>query len=349
MHKSLTDVEVVDTTRERVKTDDDVHTVSLDGVVGDGLEVLLLVTVVELRSGNLDPCCVSGRDSESVHTDRSELVNGRGVEERCVTGFKSRAALVTKGLAESPFVRSGGGVGNAGPPDRVVGLLLLEPTAKVSTVGLEGLPVDETAGSSGLSGGGGAGSSSCRADDPGRSSGLLASSSIGGAGETVRVGDGVLVAVVVRSLVGSVRRSPGLGVKVAVLANGDVVTGQDVSVEELASGLVCLHVGGGLSIASSGTERSIEGTTGEDLRVEESGLAIAVVRSVNGSVAIVGRRGEAISRLNGVVDVAVGTSNDDLEVASPLSSIVGVGRGDWATPEDTLCELLALVGRESWV
>lgn len=225
-------------------------------------------------------------------------------------------------------------------------LLLLEPTAKVSTIGLEGLPVDETSSSSGLSGGGRAGSSSCRADDPSRSSGLLASTSIGGAGETVRVRDGVLIVVAVRSLVGSVRRSPGLRVKVAVLANGDVVTGQDVGVEELASGLVCLHVGGGLSIASSGTERSIERTTGEDLRTEESGLAVAVVGSVNGSVAVVDRGSEAISRLDSVVDVAVGTSNDDLEVASPLSSVVGVGRGDWATPEDTLCESSARVNRK---
>lgn len=120
------------------------------------------------------------------------------------------------------------------------------------------------------------------------------------------------------------------------MANGDVVAGQDVSIEELASRLVGLQVGGTLGIASGGAEAGIERTTSEDLGTEEGRLAVAVVGSVNGSVAVVYRRGEAIGRLNGVVDVSVGTSNDDLKVASPLSSVVGVGRGYWATPENAL-------------
>lgn len=204
VHKSLTDVEVVDTTRERVKANNNVHAIGVDGVVGDGLEVLLLVTVVESRSGDLNPCRISCWDSEGVHADGGKLVNSRSVEEGGIAGFKSGAALVAEGLAESPFVRSGGGVGDAGPPDRVVSLLLLEPSAKVGSICLEGVPVDETASSSGLSGGSRAGSSSCRADDPGGSGGLLAGTSIGGAGETIRVRDGVLVTVAVGSLVGSI-------------------------------------------------------------------------------------------------------------------------------------------------
>ena len=186
-------------------------------------------------------------------------------------------------------------------------------------------PVDKASGSGGLSSGSGAGSGSCRADNPGGSSGLLAGTSIGRRAETVRVRDGVLVATAVGSLVSGVRAGPGLGVKVAVLANGDVVTRQNVSVEELASSLVCLQVGSGLSIASSSAEAGIERTSGEDLAAEESALAVAVNGSINCSVAVVVGRAKAISGLDGVVHVSVGSSDNDLELASVLSSIVGVG------------------------
>lgn len=137
VHESLTNVEVVDTTGERVKADNDVHAVGVDGVVGDGLEVLLLVTVVKSGARNLDPCGVSCRDTESVDTNRGELINGRVVQEAGVTGLKGGATLVTKSLAERPLVGSGRQVGNASPPDRIVSLLLFQPTAEVSSVGLE--------------------------------------------------------------------------------------------------------------------------------------------------------------------------------------------------------------------
>ncbi|KAH0194783.1 hypothetical protein KCV03_g230, partial [Aureobasidium melanogenum] len=103
------------------------------------------------------------------------------------------------------------------------------------------------------------------------------------------------------------------------LANGNVVTGQDVSVEELASGLVCLHVG----------------TTGEDLGAEESGLVVAVVGSVNGSVAIVDRRGEAIGRLNALLALAEGFRNRAARDGVTLSSaLLRVVRGKVGEAED---------------
>ena len=92
----LTDVETVDTTWEVVETDNNVHVVALNGVLGNGAEVLLLVTVVKSgawnllwqllalgitveRSGTYDPSGVGGWNAESVDTDRGELVNGGGV------------------------------------------------------------------------------------------------------------------------------------------------------------------------------------------------------------------------------------------------------------------------------
>lgn len=109
------------------------------------------------------------------------------------------------------------------------------------------------------------------------------------------------------------------------MANGDVVARQDVSVEELASGLVCLEVGSGLSIASSSAKAGIERTSGEDLAAQESALTVAVNRSIDSRAAVVAGRGVTISRLDGVVDVSVGSSDNDLELASVLASIVGVG------------------------
>jgi len=186
-------------------------------------------------------------------------------------------------------------------------------------------PVNEAASSGGLGSGSGAGSSSSRAYNPGGSSGLLAGTGISRAAESVRVRDSVLVATAVGSFVSGVRAGPGLGVKVAVLANGDIVARQNVSVEELASSLVCLQVGSGLSIASSSAKAGIEGTSSEDLAAEESALTVAINGSVNCSVAVVVGRAEAISGLDGVVHVSVRSSDNDLELASVLSSIVGVG------------------------
>jgi len=128
MHGGFTNVEVVSTTGERVETDNNVHAVVLDGMVGDELEPVLLVAVVLLGARNLDPSAVSGGNSESVDTDGSELVNGRCVQERLVTCLHDLSAPVTKSWAETPFISNRSGVDtDAGPPDGVMGLLLLQP------------------------------------------------------------------------------------------------------------------------------------------------------------------------------------------------------------------------------
>lgn len=138
--ESLTDVKAVDTTGQGVKADNDVHAILLDSVVGDGAKVLLLVASVELRARNLDPGGVGRRDTESVDTDGSKLVDRGGVQEGCIASLERRAALGTKVAAERPLVW-GTGVERVEPLG-VVGLLLGQPTAQVSTVGLVGLPVD---------------------------------------------------------------------------------------------------------------------------------------------------------------------------------------------------------------
>lgn len=144
VHESLPNVKAVDTTRKRVQANDDVHVVFGYSIVGDGLQVSLLVTAIELRPRNLDPGGVGRRDAKSVDTNRSELIDSTGVQERGVASLKDRSALGAKHLAESPLVR-GIGAAHRLPPERVVSPLLCKPAAKVGTVGLEGLPVDELA------------------------------------------------------------------------------------------------------------------------------------------------------------------------------------------------------------
>lgn len=143
-HQTLTNVQVVDTAGEGVETDNDVHAVLLNGVLGDLAQVGELVTVVELGARDVNPGSIGCRDTQGVDADTCELVDGRLVEEVGVAGLESRAALVAKSTAESPLIRGLRGLAaERSPPDGIVGLLLLEPSSQVGTVGFEVSPVDE--------------------------------------------------------------------------------------------------------------------------------------------------------------------------------------------------------------
>lgn len=69
MEESLANVEVVDATKKRVKTNDDVHLVLLDDVVGDLAEVRSLVSVTEGRSRNINPRSIGGGNAQNVDSD----------------------------------------------------------------------------------------------------------------------------------------------------------------------------------------------------------------------------------------------------------------------------------------
>lgn len=111
MAESLTNVEGVDTTWQRVQADDDLHVVLGSSVVEQVGKVRLLVTVVELRPGPVDPSRVVGGNSESVDTVLGKSVNvGLGVPGSVVV-LESWATLVTEGLAQGPFVDGARGQG----------------------------------------------------------------------------------------------------------------------------------------------------------------------------------------------------------------------------------------------
>lgn len=107
MTESFTDVEPVGSSRKRVQAQDNVHTVLLDGVVGDRSQVLLLVTVVQHGPGNIDPSGVGSSDSKRVDADRGESVDVGGGDKSCVVVFQNLSTcLLSDSLAESPLVRN---------------------------------------------------------------------------------------------------------------------------------------------------------------------------------------------------------------------------------------------------
>jgi hypothetical protein len=118
-----------------------VHLVFLNSILSDLPQPVLLFTIVELRTGNGNPCCVGGRDTEGVDTDAGKLIDCGGVEERSITRLKDGAAVLAKFLAECPLVR-GVGTTNRVPPDGVVCLLLGEPSSEIGTVSLKCPPID---------------------------------------------------------------------------------------------------------------------------------------------------------------------------------------------------------------
>lgn len=125
--------------------------------------------------------------------------------------------------------------------------------------------------------------------------------------------------------VGSERRGPGLVVEGAVLADRLGVLVQDVGVEELARlrDAVLGRVGEvvlGLGSAGGGAETCVKGSLGEDLHAHVGVFLVAVKRGVNSGIAESDRWLVAIWRCDGLVDVAIRASDDNVEVAAVLTN-----------------------------
>ena len=84
----LANVQTIDTTRKTMDIEDDMHAILLDGVRSDFLDVRLLVSRMVLRTWNLDPRCVGGRDAKKVHSARGKLINVIASDIRCIALLK---------------------------------------------------------------------------------------------------------------------------------------------------------------------------------------------------------------------------------------------------------------------
>lgn len=177
--------------------------------------------------------------------------------------------------------------------------------------------------------------------DGARNSGLAGVRGVG-VGEAVR--DGIVVTAAPLAVVGGIAVVPGLGVQGAVLSLGNSILQDEEGVEELASlsGGVCGRMSNvvlGLSGTGSCAELRIEGAIGEDFGTQESVVSSAVEGSVDGVISQVD--GGAVPGLiiGALGNVAVGSSNHNLELVAPLAAVVGGVLVDGTTPEDTLDDI----------
>lgn len=80
----------------------------------------------------------------------------------------------------------------------------------------------------------------------------------------------------------------------------------------------------------------VEGNAGENLRANVCIVrAVAGIWSVNRAAAKRRRASPTGAGLEGIVHIAIRASDDDLEVVSPLTAIVGIVSIDRTSPENT--------------
>jgi hypothetical protein len=99
-----------------------------------------------------------------------------------------------------------------------------------------------------------------------------------------------------------------------------------------------------LSVTVICAEACAERALSEDGGSCKSVVALLVEGSIDGSIAVVDWVVESWRSNDRVVGVTVGASNQNLERASPLTSIDGIGLVDLGTPENALDH-----GHWSWV
>lgn len=115
-------------TWQRMQTNDNMHAVRGNGIVGDLAQILLLVAAVQIGSWDFYPGRIGHGDSKEVDIDRRKLVDRIVGDEGPIVFLENlTAALLAHGLTEGPLVSD---VGTAIDPDigRVCGLDL-EPCA----------------------------------------------------------------------------------------------------------------------------------------------------------------------------------------------------------------------------
>lgn len=175
--------------------------------------------------------------------------------------------------------------------------------------------------------------------------------------EDVSVGgaDGVVVLATVLAVVGAVLLAPWLGVERAVSSIGDVVNGEEVGVEEVASIVCAVRSGvavvvGGVGSTSGGTLASVVDTR-EVLDAHVGVLALGIERSVGGTTELSGAVEAGLSIGWVVLGVAVRASNDNLELGAPLALVDSSFGGYAGAPESALYvgEACRVLAASSWV
>lgn len=136
----LTYIEAIDTAWERVQVQDDVHTILLDCVFCDLLEIFLLIARMVPSARNLDPSCIRSWNTNKVHAARRKLVDILSGNICCIALLENRVALITKLDAAIPLVDSASAI--LVPPVWINSSFLGQPASKVDSVGVEISPIN---------------------------------------------------------------------------------------------------------------------------------------------------------------------------------------------------------------
>lgn len=132
--------QTIESSREGMNVDNDMHPVVRDGIVRNILQVSRLVTRVQLRTGKVNPRRIVGGNTQDSHPTFRQMVNILGGDEGGIAMLENRTTSGTKVLAEGPFIRR---VTTITSPESTVDVGLLDqPASKVDTIGLERPPVD---------------------------------------------------------------------------------------------------------------------------------------------------------------------------------------------------------------
>lgn len=125
-----------------MNVENDMHSIFCNGIGCDVLEELDLIAAIEVTPRDFDPCSIGRGDSQDIYASSGQFVDISRLDEGCVTAFEDRATLGTKLGTASPFVGCAGAI--LRPPRWINDGFLGEPTPKIDSVRIEGLPVDVT-------------------------------------------------------------------------------------------------------------------------------------------------------------------------------------------------------------
>lgn len=123
-----------------MQADDNVHAIFIDSIGRDCLQIVDLVSRVELRAWNFDPGCIVSRDPKGAESCLGQLVNSLCSDERRVSLLEYGSTARAKMDTETPFVSGVAAV--LVPKGSVKGFLLDKPCPEVGAVGLESFPID---------------------------------------------------------------------------------------------------------------------------------------------------------------------------------------------------------------
>lgn len=101
-----------------MQSNNNMHAILINSILDNLPQPLLLIARIQLRPRDIDPSCISGRNTQQIHSHRGKLVDMCFGDESGISFFEDRTTLSTQAFAEVPFVT---GVAVFEPPGLIHG------------------------------------------------------------------------------------------------------------------------------------------------------------------------------------------------------------------------------------